>query len=383
MKSTLYDDVHEEWRDAVRSFVSKQVVPNLEKWDADRLIDRETWLAAGAQGLLGLSVGEEYGGPGETDYRYRMIIQEEIARVGASALQSGFSTNDDIVLNYLLRHATDEQKQRWLPGFVTGETIGAIAMSEPVAGSDLQAIGTTAVRDGDEWVINGAKTFITSGILADLVIVFAKTDPDAGSRGFSLFVVEGDTPGFSRGRKLDKMGLHAQDTAELFFDNTRVPAANLLGDEGKGFSYLMQSLPLERLGIGIAAQASAEAVFGWTLSYVKERRAFGKSVGEFQGVGFDLAEMSTAIEVSRMFIDRCVLEFNAGTLSPVDAAKAKLWATDLQGRVADAGVQYHGGYGYMMEYPVAKAYIDSRIQRIYGGTNEIMKEIIHRDLMKG
>ncbi len=255
-------------------------------------------------------------------------------------------------------------------------------MTEPAAGSDLRAITTTARREGTDWVINGSKTFITSGILADLVIVFAKTDADAGSRGFSLFVVEDGTPGFTRGRKLNKVGLHAQDTAELSFDEVRVPATSLLGEEGAGFAYLMQSLPLERLGIGIAAQVSAEAVFDWTLTYVKERKAFGKPVGEFQGLGFTLAELRTAIEVSRAYIDRCVREYNKGTLTAVDAAKAKLWATDLQDKVIDAGVQLHGGYGYMMEYPVAKAFIDARIQRIYGGTNEIMKEIIHRDLIR-
>ncbi|MEE2060442.1 acyl-CoA dehydrogenase family protein [Rhodococcus artemisiae] len=382
MESDLFEKDHELFRDSVRGFVDKHVVPNLEKWDADRLIDRETWLAAGKQGILGLSVPEEYGGAGELDYRFRVIIQAEIARVGASALQSGFSTNDDIVLNYLLRHATDEQKRRWLPGFVTGETIGAIAMSEPAAGSDLRGITTSAVQDGDHWIINGSKTFITSGILADLVIVFAKTDPDAGSRGFSLFVVEEGTAGFTRGRKLDKVGLHAQDTAELFFENVRVPKENLLGELGQGFGYLMQSLPLERLGIGIAAQTSAEAVMTWTLEYVKERTAFGKRIGEFQGMGFALAELQTAVEVSRAYIDRCVREYNQGALTAIDASKAKLWATELQGKVIDAGVQFHGGYGYMMEYPVAKAFIDARIQRIYGGTNEIMKEIIHRDLMK-
>jgi len=382
VKSDLFEEDHELFRDSVRAFVDRYVVPNLEKWDADRLIDRQTWLTAGKQGLLGLAVPEEYGGPGETDYRFRVVIQSEIARVGASALQSGFSTNDDIVLNYLLRHANDEQKRRWLPGFVTGETIGAIAMTEPGAGSDLRGITATAVRDGDHWILNGSKTFITSGILADLVIVFAKTDPAAGSRGFSLFVVEEGMPGFTRGRKLDKVGLHAQDTAELFFEDVRVPQENLLGEEGAGFAYLMQSLPLERLGIAIAAQTSAEAVMGWTLDYVKERTAFGKKIGEFQGLGFTLAELQTAVEVSRAYIDRCVREYNKGTLSAVDASKAKLWATELQGRVIDAGVQFHGGYGYMMEYPVAKAFIDARIQRIYGGTNEIMKEIIHRDLLK-
>ena len=382
MKTDLFENDHELFGESVRAFVNKYVAPNLEKWDAARLIDRDTWLAAGQQGLLGLNVPEEYGGAGENDYRFRVVIQTEIARVGASALQSGFSTNDDIVLNYLLRHGNEEQKRRWLPGFVTGATIGAIAMTEPGAGSDLRGITSTAVPDGDDWILNGAKTFITSGVLADLVIVVAKTDPELGSRGFSLFVVENGTAGFTRGRKLHKVGLHAQDTAELFFDQVRVPRQNLLGERGQGFAYLMQSLPLERLGIGVAAQVSAEAVMGWTLDYLKERHAFGKPIGEFQGVGFTLAELQTAIEVSRAYIDRCVREHNEGTLSAVDAAKAKLWATELQGRVVDAGVQFHGGYGYMAEYPVARAFVDARIQRIYGGANEIMKEIIHRDLMK-
>ena len=377
MDSDLFDEDHEAFRVTVREFVKRQVEPNLTRWDTERLIDRGTWLAAGKQGLLGLAVPAQYGGPGETDYRFRVILQLEIARAGASALQSGFSTNDDIVLNYLLRHASEEQKRRWLPGFVTGETIGAIAMTEPEAGSDLRGIATTAVRDGEEWVISGSKTFITSGILADLVIVFAKT----GDRGFSLFVVEDGTPGFSRGRKLDKMGLHAQDTAELNFDDARVPDANRLGEVGHGLDYLKQSLPLERLGIAIAGQASAEAVLEWTLAYVRQRTAFGKRVADFQAVSFKLAELRTAIEVSRAYVDRCVREWNSGTLTAVDAAKAKYWATELQDQVVDAGVQLHGGYGYMMEYPVAKAYIDARVQRIYGGTNEIMKEIIQRDLI--
>jgi acyl-CoA dehydrogenase len=381
MKTDLFDEDHELFRASVRGFVDRNVVPKLEKWDEERLIDYDTWRAAGQQGILGLAVPEEYGGAGERDYRFRVVIQEEIARVGASALQSGFSTNDDIVLNYLLRHANTDQRKRWLPGFVSGETIGAIAMTEPGAGSDLRAIQTRAQKSSDGWILNGSKTFITSGILCDIVIVFAKTDADAGSRGFSLFIVEDGTEGFRRGRKLDKIGLVAQDTAELFFDDVHVPYENLLGDEGAGFAYLMESLPLERLGIAIAAQTSAEAVFDWTLGYVTERQAFGKRIGDMQAPGFTLAELRTAIEVTRAYLDRCVREYNRGTLTAVDAAKAKYWATDLQGQVVDAGVQLHGGYGYMREYPVAKAFIDARIQRIYGGTNEIMKEIIRRDLM--
>ncbi|WP_435769054.1 acyl-CoA dehydrogenase family protein [Nocardioides sp. SYSU DS0651] len=377
MESDLFEADHEAYREVVREFVNRHVVPNMEAWDRDRLIDRETWRAAGTQGLLGLAVPEEFGGPGETDYRFRTIVQLEIARVGASALQSGFSTNDDIVLNYLLRHANPEQSKRWLPGFVTGETIGAIAMTEPGAGSDLRGIQATAVRDGGGWRLNGSKTFITSGILADLVIVFARTD-----QGFSLFVVEEGTPGFTRGRKLDKVGLHAQDTAELFFEDVLVPEEDVLGEIGQGLTYLKQSLPLERLGIAIAGQASAEAVLQWTIDYVKEREAFGKRIADLQVPAHKLAHVRTAIEVSRAYIDRCIREWNAGTLTAIDAAKAKAWATQLQHDTIDAGVQLHGGYGYMMEYPVAKAYIDARVQRIYGGTNEIMMEIVQKDLLR-
>jgi len=382
VESDLFEEDHLEFGRTVAEFVKRHVEPNLERWDRDRLIDRETWLAAGKQGLLGLAVPEEYGGPGVDDYRFRVILQLEIAKAGASSLQSGFSTNDDIVLSYLLRHADDEQKRRWLPGFVTGETIGAIGMTEPGAGSDLRGIKTTAVRKGDGWVLNGSKTFITSGILADLVVVFARTGEDENGReGYSLFVVEEGMPGFTRGRKLDKVGLHAQDTAELFFDDVHVPAENLLGEVGSGLDYLKQSLPLERLGIAIAGQASAEAALEWTLDYVRERKAFGKRIADFQVIAHRLAELRTSIEVSRAYLDRCVRAYNDGTLSAVDAAKAKYWATDLQGEVIDAAVQMHGGYGYMMEYPVARAFVDARVQRIYGGTNEIMKEIIQRDLI--
>jgi acyl-CoA dehydrogenase len=381
MESDLFDEDHERFRSSVREFVDKHVVPKLQQWDADRLIDRETWLAAGKQDLLGLAAPKEFGGAEEHDYRYRVVIQQEIARVGASALQSGFSTNDDIVMSYLLRHADEGQRQRWLPGFVTGETIGAIAMTEPGAGSDLRGIQTSARKDGRGWVLNGSKTFITSGILCDLVIVFAKTDPSAGSRGFSLFVVEDGTPGFSRGRKLDKVGLHAQDTAEQIFDDVLLGPDNLLGDEGSGFAYLMESLPLERLGIAIAAQASAEAVFDWTMAYVSQQRGSGERVCDLQSPGFVLAEVQTAIEVSRAYLDRCVRAYNRRKLSAVDAAKAKYWATELQGRVIDAGLRLHGDYGYVPEYRFAKALIDARIQRIYGGTNEIMREIIRRDLI--
>jgi long-chain-acyl-CoA dehydrogenase len=307
---------------------------------------------------------------------------EEFAAVGAASVHLGFSLNEDIAMPYFLDLATEEQKRRWLPGTAAGETICAIAMTEPGAGSDLQGMRTTAVRDGDEWVINGAKTFITNGIQADLVIVAARTDPAAGSRGLTLLVVERDTPGFTRGRKLEKIGLHGQDTAELFFDNARVPAANLLGREGAGFAHLMERLPRERLSIAMYAQAAADAAFGWTLDYVREREAFGQPIGNFQTVAFTLAELQTALDVSRAYVDRAILAYNAGELDAIEAAKAKLWATDLQQRVTDRGLQLHGGYGYMMEYPIARAFLDSRVQSIYGGTNEIMKEIIGRKLVR-
>jgi alkylation response protein AidB-like acyl-CoA dehydrogenase len=380
MQSDLFEADHEAYRETVRGFVEREVVPNLARWDEQRLIDRDTWRAAGKLGLLGLSIPEQFGGADEQDYRFRVVVIEELARVGAASLQSGFSTNDDIVLNYLLRLADDEQRARWLPGFASGESIGAIAMTEPGTGSDLRGITTAAVKHGGDWVLNGSKTFITSGILADLVIVVARTDPHAGSRGFTLLVVENGMAGFHRGRQLDKVGLAAQDTAELIFEDVRVPERNVLGQVGGGFGHLMDSLPLERLGIGLAAQMSAEAVLQWTVDYVTERSAFGKKISQFQNTGFVLADLATRIDLSRAFLDRAVRQYNRGELSVVDAAKAKLAATELQWDVVDAGVQLHGGYGYMKEYPVAKAFVDARIQRIYGGTNEIMKEIIQRDL---
>lgn len=380
MNSDLFESEHLDFGETARAFVERHVTPKLPKWDQAKLIDRETWTEAGRWGLLGLAVPEEHGGVGVRDYRFRTILQFEIARAGAASLQSGFSTNDDIVLSYLLRHGSDEQKQRWLPGFVTGQTIGAIAMTEPGTGSDLRAIQTRARPDGDGWVLNGSKTFITSGILCDLVVVFVRTTSDRDG-GFSLVVVEDGTPGFQRGRKLEKIGLYAQDTAELFFDDVRVPVENVLGEIGQGFAYLMQSLPLERLGIAIAAQGGSEAALRWTVDYVRQRTAFSRRIADFQALSFKLAELATSVEVCRAYVDRCVRAFNAGTLTAVDAAKAKYWATEVQGDVVDGCLQMFGGYGYMTEYPIAKAYVDARIQRIYGGTNEVMKDIIQRDLV--
>ncbi|NMO91601.1 acyl-CoA dehydrogenase family protein [Actinomycetospora sp. TBRC 11914] len=382
MESDLFEQDHEDYREVAREFVRREVEPNLERWEEQRLVDRDVWAAAGKQGLLGLQVPEEYGGPGVDDFRFRVAACTEIVAVGAASLQSGFATNDDIVLGYLLGMATEEQKARWLPGFVTGETIGAIAMTEPGAGSDLRGIRTSARRDGDEWVIDGSKTFITNGILADLVVVVAQTDPEAGSRGFTLFVVETGTEGFRRGRKLDKVGLAAQDTAELFFDGVRVPDTQRLGEVGTGLQSLMANLPRERLGIAMSAQTTAEAILEWTLEHVTAREAFGKPLSALQTVSHTVAELRMKVEVSRAYFDRCVRELNAGTLTAVDAAKAKWWATEMQWQVVDAGVQLHGGYGYMNEYAVARAFRDARVQRIYGGSNEVMKEIVARDLTR-
>jgi long-chain-acyl-CoA dehydrogenase len=380
MQTELYDEDHEAFREVAREYVVREVAPHLEQWERQRLIDRSAWRAAGKQGLLGLTVPEQYGGGGQDDYRFRAVLVEELSAVGAASVHLGFAINEDIVLPYLLDLGTPEQKERWLPGFASGETISAVAMTEPGAGSDLRGIRTTAVRDGGDWVINGSKTFITNGIAADLVLVAARSGGAGGSGELSLFVVEEGAPGFSRGRKLEKVGLHAQDTAELFFDDVRVPAANLVGAAGRGLHHLMERLPKERLSLAFGAQAAAEAALRWTTDYVFERQAFGHPVAEFQTVGFALAELETEVEACRAYLDKAILALNAGTLSAVDAAKAKWWATEMQNRVVTRGVQLHGGYGYMLEYPIARAFADARVQTIYGGTNEIMKEIISRDI---
>ena len=382
MKSTFYESDHQAFRAAVREFVEREVRPNLDRWEAGHLIDRDVWRAAGKQGLLGLGLPEEFGGGGQDDYRFRCVIMEELAEANATSLASGFGLNDDIVSPYLLDLATAEQQARWLPPMAAGELIVAIAMTEPGAGSDLQGMRTAAVRDGDDWILNGSKTFITNGINAGLVVVACRTDPAAGSRGISLLVVEDGMPGFRRGRKLDKIGMHAQDTAELFFDDVRVPAANLLGTEGRGFAHLMERLPKERLSIAWYGLASAEAVFGWTVRYCKQRHAFGAPIIDLQNTRFVLAEMSTKLDLTRSYLQDSVRALNAGELTAVDAAKGKWWATELQKDVTDRCLQLHGGYGYMIEYPVGRAYLDARIQTIYGGTTEVMKEIIGRDLAR-
>ncbi|WP_188197011.1 acyl-CoA dehydrogenase family protein [Nonomuraea sp. SYSU D8015] len=377
MQRDLFDEEHLLFRDTVREFMAREVLPHHAQWEKDGIVPREVWKKAGELGMFGFSVPEEYGGAGITDFRYNAVIVEEVMRHGATGL--GFTLHNDVVAPYLVDLTDEEQKQRWLPGFAGGELITAIAMSEPGAGSDLQGIRTTAVREGDHYVVNGQKTFITNGINADLVVVVAKTDPEAGARGTTLIVVERGMEGFSRGRNLDKVGMKAQDTAELFFENVRVPVANRLGpNDGEGFIHLMNNLPQERLSIAVAAVAAAETVLEQTIEYCRTRQAFGRSIGSFQNTRFVLAELATETEIARHYVDKCIVALNAKQLTAVDAAKAKWWTTELQTKVIDRCLQLHGGYGYMMEYPVAKAWLDSRVQTIYGGTTEIMKEIIGR-----
>ncbi|MET7425566.1 acyl-CoA dehydrogenase family protein [Dactylosporangium sp. NPDC005555] len=376
---------HEAFRATVAEFLSRHVTEHVESWDEAGIIPREPWSEAGRQGLLGINAPEAYGGGGSLrDFGFRCAMMEEFAKVGATSLGSGFSAHADIVLPYFFDLATPEQAERWVPALCSGAAVGAIAMTEPGTGSDLQGIRTTARRDGDNWVLNGAKTFITNGIHSDLVVVVARTDPDpdARSRAFSLLVVERGTPGFERGRKLDKVGLRSQDTAELFFDDAIVPASNVLGEAGRGLHHLMSHLPLERLGIAVAACAGARAALGWTIDYVTSRRAFGEPVASFQNTRFAIAEMLTELEVSQAYVDDAVLRFNRGELNAVDAAKAKWWATEMHKRLVDRCVQLFGGYGYMREYPIARAYADTRVTTIYGGTTEIMKHIIARDVLE-
>jgi alkylation response protein AidB-like acyl-CoA dehydrogenase len=377
MERRIFTQEHEDFRAMVARFVADEVVPHHDEWEREGMVPRELWKQAGALGLLCTDVPTELGGGGVPDFRYNVIITEELARVGASGV--GFPLHNDVVVPYLLKYANEEQQRRWFPPMAAGETITAIAMTEPGTGSDLASIATTAVRQDDgSYLLNGSKTFITNGILADLVIVVVRTDPDEKHAGLSLLVVERGMEGFSRGRKLEKIGMHAQDTAELIFEDVRVPADNLLGQEGQGFVYLMEALPQERLGIAVAAIAGAQAALDGTLAYVKEREAFGRPIGSFQHSRFKLAEMKTKVTIGQQFVDRCTELHNEGRLTVDEAAMAKWWVTDLLGEVVDACVQLHGGYGYMREYPIARAYTDARVQRIYGGTNEIMKEIIGR-----
>lgn len=378
LERTLYSEEHLFFLRQCERFFEREILPHHEQWEKDGVVPREAWKKAGEAGLLCPSVPEEYGGAG-ADFLFHACATEAQGRAGASG--PGFSIHSDIISPYFIQHGTHEQKKRWLPGMVSGDIISAVAMTEPGTGSDLQGIQTTAVRDGNAWVINGAKTFISNGQLADITVVVARTDPDAGSRGLSLFLVESDRPGFARGRNLEKIGMKAQDTSELFFEDVRVPASNLLGTEGHGMQHLMQELAQERLSIAILAAAGAEAALKWTIDYVAERRAFGRSIGEFQATRYTIAELATKVQATRSFIDQCCVAHANGTLDMHTAAAAKLWASEVQGDVVDAGVQLHGGYGYMWEYPIARAYADARVQRIYGGTSEIMKELVSRKVL--
>ena len=380
---TLFADEHEQFRSAFRAWLDKEVVPHHEQYERDGITPRELWLAAGSHGFLGLTVPEQYGGGGTDDYRFAAVMQEEVSYTGVIGSANGFTLHNDIVLPYFIGLCNDEQKARWLPKMVTGECITAIAMTEPNTGSDLANIRTTAVRHGDTYVVNGSKTFITNGINSDAVIVAVKTDPEAKHRGMSLLVLERGMKGFERGRNLDKLGMHAQDTAELFFTDVEVPVANLLGDEGKGFYSLMLNLAQERLGMAVGALGVCQAALDQTLAYTRERKAFGQPVGQFQHNKFLLAELSTEVQIGQVYVDRCVELHCAGQLSPEQAAAAKFWTTELQNKVVDRCLQLHGGYGYMLEYPIARAWADSRIQTIYGGTSEIMREIVGRAITGG
>ena len=376
----LFDDEHEAFRESFAGFVANEVTPNYPQWEADGIAPRELYTKAGEYGFIGMAVPEEFGGGGSNDFRFNQVIAEEFAAAGIGGAGLGLTLHNDITTPYFVEVCNDEQRRRWLPGIASGELITAIAMTEPGTGSDLAGVATTAIRDGDEYVLNGSKTFITNGINSDLVIVVAKTDPSERHAGMSLLVVERGMPGFERGRNLDKIGQHSQDTAELFFTDVRVPAANLLGEEGKGFNYLTANLAQERLSIAVTGVAAARAALGWTVDYVKERVAFGTPISSFQNTKFVLADVATEVEVGQAYVDQCVLRLNAGTLSASDAAQAKLWCSELQNRVVDRCLQLFGGYGFMTEYPIARAYVDSRVTSIYGGTSEVMKTIIAKSL---
>jgi alkylation response protein AidB-like acyl-CoA dehydrogenase len=379
-KPVLYEAEHEIFRKQFRTFLKREVVPNLAQWEADEIVPKEFFHKLGEAGFLGMPVPEEYGGAGADDFRYMAVLTEEAAAVQALVPFAGPALHTNVVMPYMLSYCNEEQRERWLPGTVSGELILAIGMTEPGTGSDLAGIQTEAVKDGDDYILNGAKTFITNGINADLVVTVCKTDPAGGHRGLSLLVVETGMEGFTRGRNLKKIGQHAQDTAELFFKDVRVPAANLLGDEGRGFAYLMNNLAQERLGVAVGAQAAAEVAIRNTIEYVKSRTAFGQPVGTFQNSRFVLAKAKTDAAVGRAFVDECTMKMARHELTPEDGAMAKYWATDMQGRVIDSLLQLWGGNGYMAETTIAKAWADARLTRIYAGTNEIMLEIIGREM---
>jgi alkylation response protein AidB-like acyl-CoA dehydrogenase len=379
MRRDLYGDEHRDFRESFERFLTAEVAPRYGDWEREGIVPREVFREAGRRGFLAFEIPEDLGGAGVSDFRFNAVVGEAGHGAGLGGFAAGLTLHNDICLPYFLAYASAEQRERWLPGIASGELITAIAMTEPGTGSDLAGIATRAVRDGDGYVVSGSKTFVTNGINADLVITAVRTGADRHG-GLSLLVLERGMPGFERGRNLEKVGMHAQDTAELFLSDVPVPAANLLGEEGRGFAYLTGNLPQERLSIAVAAVASVRAALDSTLAYVKERRAFGRPIGAFQNTRFVLAELWTELQLAQTFVDRCIEHACRGDLGAEDAAMAKWWCTELQGRVVDRCVQLHGGYGYMLEYPIARAFVDARISRIYGGSNEIMKEIVGRSL---
>ncbi|MGO4491684.1 acyl-CoA dehydrogenase family protein [Arthrobacter sp. 2YAF22_2] len=382
MKRQLFEEDHEMFREMAAEFDARAVAPHYGQWDQDHIMSRELWTAAGEQGLLGLAVPEEFGGMGVDDYRYRAVLDEEFARRDHLAVGLAFHLHDDMVLPHLLAYGSDELKSRWLPGMVSGETVTSIAMTEPGAGSDLRGVRTKAIRDGDDWLVTGQKTFIGNGISGDAALVLARTDGSTGRGGrdsFSLFMVR-KGEGYNTGKQLDKMGLKASDTAELFFDNVRVPHADLVGEEGKGLQYAAEQLPQGRLAIAVASSAVVRAVYEATVTYTKERNAFGERIIDFQNSRFELADILTEVEVTEGYVDRAMLAFNAGELDAASAARAKLWASERAKSITDRCLQLHGGYGYILEYPVAQAYLAARLLTIFGGTNEIMRDVIGRTI---
>jgi alkylation response protein AidB-like acyl-CoA dehydrogenase len=379
---TIFNEEHEMFRQSIKDFIGKEIIPFNATWEKNKMVSRESWKKLGDNGFLCLQAPEEYGGIGINDFRYNAIFIEELGLSGCSGPAIGYPLHSDIVFPYILHYGTEEAKSKYIPGMVSGELISAVAMTEPGAGSDLQAIRSTAEDKGDYYLLNGSKTFITNGYLSDVVVVAAKTDPNKGAKGISLFIVDRDMEGFTKGVPFDKVGLHAQDTCELFFEDVKVPKENLLGNEGEGFKYLMTELAQERLIVGLAAIALAESAFSSTLEYVKERKAFGKSISEFQNTRFKLAEMGAKLEQGRIYADQLVMLHNEKKVDSAMASSAKYLLTELQCAVSDECVQLHGGYGYMWDYSVARAFADARVQRIYAGTNEIMKELIARKLLE-
>ena len=375
---TIYEAEHIEFRRTVRNWIESEIAPNHEQWERDGIVPRSVWEDAGMRGFLGIAVPEIYGGGGSEDFRFAAIISEEIGFAGVVGGAHGFTVHNDIVLPYILSLANDEQKMRWLPKMVSGKYIGALAITEPNTGSDMGAIKTTALLDGDEYIVNGSKTFISNGINSDVIVTAVRTSPDLGKKGISLLVIERGMSGFERGRNLEKIGKHSQDTAELFFNDMRVPSSNLLGLEGDGMKYLMHNLAQERLSIAVDAVAVAVAALNWTQAYTKERTAFGQNLSQFQNTKFVMAELFAEVQIGQVYVDRCIELHNKKELNATQAAVAKFWLTEMQNKVVDRCLQLHGGYGYMREYPIARAWLDSRIQTIYGGTSEIMKEVISR-----